>query len=770
MTSRGCSTLLLTLVLACSGTGEDEGPKEEQTKKAVEPASKATGPGPENKHALERERLDASVWEAEVAAQEYEQTFVALWDAMRQAGDPSEPLSKFEFAELVLPELSEAKVLAPGVEHRGPRPETATLSPSDWSETIQNLRGQGWVLEQSEWHHSSFVPGDPARSLVSFLLHARSESPPIWVAIEGKLAVTWTKELRDGHHVPGRIEVEELSVTERSGKPVFSRARTFEPVPANSRDPHVQPVLVYDLDQDGLSEVVLAGANRVYWNRGDMKFEDGPLVDQPVGYLSEAAFGDLDGDGHVDLLAAVGGAPPLFYKGDAGGKFTEQARELAALPSPLLNPLALTLGDIDGDGDLDAFITQYKRPYVMGQFPTPYYDANDGFAAYLLLNDGKGIFTDATKDSGLELKRYRRTYSTSLLDLDEDGDLDLLVVSDFSGVDVYQNDGKGKFTDMTKEWVDERASFGMSFTTGDYDLDGRRDLYVVGMSSTTARRLDQLKLGREEFSAHQDMRMKMAYGNRMYVGRPDGGFAAAPFADAVARTGWSWGSTSFDFDRDGDLDIYIGNGNVSRGSATDYCTTFWRHDIYTGNSELNQELGDFYTSQFDDSIASNVSWNGYEHNKLFVNDAGKGFHELGYPLGAALEEDARGIVSDDLDGDGRVDLVVVLSRSVKAPRGEVFHETVAILRNEWPGEEHWLGVRLGGKRSPVGARIRTSVGGKVQEHTVMVGDSLQAQHAPARLFGLGESSKADWFEVEWADGHKKRVSAPAIDRWHVVSK
>ena len=69
-------------------------------------------------------------------------------------------------------------------------------------------------------------------------------------------------------------------------------------------------------------------------------------------------------------------------------------------------------------------------------------------------------------------KRHRRTYSNSLVDLDDDGDLDLLVVSDFAGIDLYENDGHGRFTDITDRKIAQPHFFGMAHTFGDYDRDG----------------------------------------------------------------------------------------------------------------------------------------------------------------------------------------------------------------------------------------------------------------------------------------------------------
>jgi FG-GAP repeat. len=63
------------------------------------------------------------------------------------------------------------------------------------------------------------------------------------------------------------------------------------------------------------------------------------------------------------------------------------------------------------------------------------------------------------------------------------GDLDLVVVSDFAGVDVYSNDGKGKFTEVTATWVPDSHAFGMAHTLADFNRDGRLDLLMIGMTS-----------------------------------------------------------------------------------------------------------------------------------------------------------------------------------------------------------------------------------------------------------------------------------------------
>src|SRR5439155_19791673 len=196
--------------------------------------------------------------------------------------------------------------------------------------------------------------------------------------------------------------------------------------------------------------IILAAKNLVYRRRGEDRYESEPLCKYPPGLISNAVIADFDGDGVADFLCAKSEGLILF-KGSPQGTFDQPGR-MAWLASPRLkNPMVLTCGDIDHDGDLDVFLGQYKVP-TLGQILRPdFYDANDGHPAYVLLNDGHGNFIDATAAAGLEKKQGRRVYSASFVDLNDDGNLDLLVVSDFADVDLYANDGRGHFTDVTRD-------------------------------------------------------------------------------------------------------------------------------------------------------------------------------------------------------------------------------------------------------------------------------------------------------------------------------
>ncbi len=490
------------------------------------------------------------------------------------------------------------------------------------------------------------------------------------------------------------------------------------------------------------------------------------LFDHFVPLVETGLVADVDRDGVPDFVSVDKQGRLIRYRGTSEGRFPDPPEIAAEIEAE--QTLALTAGDVDQDGDLDLFVTQYIPSYLEGQMPTPYYDANDGELAYLLINDGTGNFRDQTETAGLGPHRRRRTYSTSFFDFDDDGDQDLMVVSDYAGVDLYRNQGRGRFVDVTSEQLPEHHLFGMAHTLADFDGDGKTDIYAIGMSSTTARRLDRLGLGREDRPDVHAMRAAMGYGNRMFLRRGDR-FVTPGFAPQVARTGWSWGTTSFDFDLDGDRDIYVANGFRSGQSCQDYCTTFWRHDIYTGSSKPDPQLKAFFSETMRELDQGRISWNGYEHNSLLMNRNGQEFVNIGFLLGVAFQYDSRSVVGGDLDGDGRPDLIVAEYRFV----GRGFELELHVYQNILPTGNHWVGFHLqSGRpgRTPIGAKVKLTTATGTQLGRVVTGDSFLAQHPATVHFGLGQETEVLRAEITWPDGQRDQMDAPAIDTYHTVGK
>jgi len=782
----------MLLGYAClPGCGPDEQPKKQSTESPVEQSPRKiasakpkqtsqptaaqnplSGNNPQFRgaaQAMERERihLDRTVYRHETQAQAYGSTFVALWDRLRST-EPFKVLRQFPFGRLEYQPPTEWKPLSlgiAGIRQAMLNSKPISLDHAGYLAKLKELEETGWKIIQTEWQHSEFRPnknGRAQQSVISFEIHSVKANVQRRCIIKGQLEVTWTlHKTNSGLRIPGTIKVQDASITDYIGKPAFVELLQIDPKKVDARlFPRVSPLMVYDLNKDGLPEIVLAGCNLIYWNRGNGKFQHKPMLEYPIMPLGEAGIlSDFNGDGHVDFVSS-GKRDGLLklWTGTAGGRFTTEPN--TCFQTRLQDPHAMTAGDIDLDGDLDLFVGQWKQPYLAGSMPTPYYDARDGYPDYLLLNDGSGRFSDVTESVGLSSNQNRRTFSASLADLDGDHDLDLLAVCDYAGIDLYRNDGKGQFEDMSDQWVNKRHGFGMAHAINDFDGDGILDIYMVGMSSTTVGRLNKLGLGRKGFEKIDAMRTPMTYGNRLLL-RKDNRFQQAIYSDETARTDWSWGCGASDFDNDGDMDLYIANGQLSGNSALDYDPRFWCHDVYTGNSQPDRTLETYYSVTLQ-GLGSDFSWAGFLHNHLFLNRNNKGFQNVAFLLGTAFEFDSRAVVAADVNIDGKPDLLVV-QYDAKERQQRLF-----VMRNQIQTKGNWIGLHIPDRPGlPAnGATVQLYTGNRNDVRQLVTGDSFTAQHPATVHFGLGENQMVDELVIRWPSGKTITLPQPAVGQYH----
>jgi hypothetical protein len=729
-----------------------------------------------------------------------------------------------------------------GIELLQPAGPGPVLSVEAWRRFVEDFQRADWQLAQTEFRHNRFDTddaGQPRQSQFYFSAHLINPSRSERAILEGDLVVDWASKRPDEEMVPvKRIDASALTIKTRQGEPAFRLVQSEQITPPSARgsvgvqasawkpgmagdgklklEPQqnrapkpipIDPLILYDLDGDGPSEIILPTVNLVYQrsrrgNEADAQenppphfggYEPQQLCKYSPGLIQAAVVADFDGDGAADLLCAkVEGL--VLFKGSPQGAFDQPGR-LVWTASPLMtNAMVLTCGDIDRDGDLDVFLGQYKVP-SLGQILRPhYYDANDGYPAYLLLNDGHGSFTDATVAAGLEKKRGRRIFCASFDDLNGDGLMHLVVVSDFAGLDLYRNDGHGHFTDVTRDWVAEPQAFGMGHAVADFNADGRLDLLMIGMNSPTVDRLEHLGLARPindspsppkapltqsvevrrgwgvraillptEDSA---MRRRMTFGNRLFLARAEGGFAQTAMNDSIARTGWSWGCSAFDFDNDGFPDVYIANGHESKQTVRDYESEFWLHDIYVDDSVDDFTATTYFTSKYARTRGSGWSYGGYEKKRLYLNRRGESFVEIGHLMGVALQEDSRCAVADDLDGDGRVDLLLTTYEIWPEEK-----QTLRIYKNTLDDSGNWIGFRFREEpgQSPVGAQVTIHFAGHTEVRQIVTGDGFRSQHANTLHFGLGKAERVDSAEIQWPSGRLMTLNEPAINRYHSIS-
>ena len=319
-----------------------------------------------------------------------------------------------------------------------------------------------------------------------------------------------------------------------------------------------------------------AATNSLYKNDGTGHFVDVATtagVDDPDDSFT-AAWGDVDGDGWLDLYVADGitgsGAANKLYINDGKGSFADQAVLRAAADGS--NSLGVAFGDYDGNGELDLYVANVADPNR------------------LLRNDGKR-FNDVAEATGVS-RPINGSYVPFFFDSDNDGDLDLFVSAmayyeDFvtsattgsrghrSRSYLYLNEDKRTFREYAAELGIARAFGSMGAGFGDVDNDGNIDIYLANGGPIMPR-----------FEP-----------NALFVRRNDGYVDVA--ADAgVDNLGKGHGVAFADYDADGDLDLYVGHGGHYPGDLwknslyrNEGTQAQWIHIVLTGHPPNHNAIG-----------------------------------------------------------------------------------------------------------------------------------------------------------------------------------
>jgi len=132
----------------------------------------------------------------------------------------------------------------------------------------------------------------------------------------------------------------------------------------------------------------------------------------------------------------------------------------------------------------------------------------------------------------------------------------------------------------------------------------------------------------------------------------------------------------------------------------------------------------------------------------------------------ALELDSRNVVADDLDGDGRVDLIVTSFGQWPEAR-----QTLRVYKSVISDGGNWIGFRFreeGQGRSPVGLMVTLHYDGRSAVRQIVTGDSYRSQQSNTVHFGLGTAGRVDSAEIRWPNGQTVTVREPAVNRYHTI--
>ena len=534
-----------------------------------------------------------------------------------------------------------------------------------------------------------------------------------------------------------------------------------------------------DVDNDGFYDLFIPDGveSRLFRNRRDGTFEDITAASGLSGLdgVSVGVFADYDNDGWKDLFVSRTFEPnQLFHNEGPGSGEIPTFRDVTAdsgIGADCCTTVA-SWGDYDNDGDLDLYVGRYLDPRK--DIPTTFY-ARNGEPNQLYRNEGNGRFTNVTEEAGVGDPGL--CLGTVFGDYDDDGDADLYIANDFGRKTLYRNKGDGTFEDVTVDTGTLAYGAGMSASFGDYDNDGRLDIYVANIRSehgwfaeapTVWRYMANswrqgvwssdmplyFEIFRQSGFEFVSVFQQMAAGNNLLRNRGDGSFEDVTWETHTNPIGWFWGSAFADFDNDGWQDIYSANGWVYGDRDSEIEMEFLNNVV---GDQKGYKSGRF----FDPKHFGRRSWHGWERNRHLRNENGKDFLEIGRPAGTDLLTNSRGIAVADFWNRGVLDIAVAASA-----------DRHALLRNELAGRRNWLGVELVGTKSnrdAVGARVTIRIGGggsTIQTREVVEGDGYAQESALRLHFGLGDrTAKIDELVVRWpASGTVQRFRDVSVNR------
>ena len=391
-------------------------------------------------------------------------------------------------------------------------------------------------------------------------------------------------------------------------------------------------VAALDADNDGWLDVFIVNGttlegfpkgkeptSHLYRNKRDGTFEDvtGRAGLALSGWGQGACAGDYDNDGSVDLFVTFWGTNRLFHnRGD--GTFTETTKQAGLETTRVRWGAGCAFLDFDRDGKLDLFAANYID-LDLSTSPVP----ESGLCRYkglpvacgppglpggknlLYRNRGDGTFADVSVASGITRAHGTYGLGVSTIDFDDDGWVDLYVANDSNPSALYRNNRDGTFTDIgvaagCAYSQDGKPQAGMGVAVGDYNRDGRMDIFKTNFAGDTS---------------------------TLYANNGNGLCEDRTFASGFGRnTRWlGWGVAFLDLDLDGWQDLFLVNGHV-----------------YPEVEQLKSEAG-------------------YRQRKVVYRNRGDGrFDDVTEQLGppVTVAKAGRGAAFADFDNDGDVDVVV----------------------------------------------------------------------------------------------------------------
>jgi len=521
-------------------------------------------------------------------------------------------------------------------------------------------------------------------------------------------------------------------------------------------------VAIGDLNKDGLQDIYFSGnlvANRLYLNKGQMKFEEisasARVQGLPNTWKTGATIADVNGDGLPDIYQCYSGNLPgkarvnqLFINQgiDKNGipTFIDLAKEYGLADSSFSTQAAFF--DYDRDGDLDMFLLNHN--------PSPFSHLDDvtiqeilkkpepNIRSKLYKNNG-GKFTDVSDKAGLAESGFSYGLGIGICDINQDGWPDMYVSNDYSAPDLlWINNKNGTFTDKSKSSIGHTSIYSMGNDIADMNNDGLPDIISLDMLPEDNKR-QKLLFGPDNYEYfnmivragfnHQYMR------NMLQLNNGDGTFSEIGQLSGISNTDWSWAPLMADYDNDGLKDLFVSNG---------FLKDFTNLDFIKFKSSYFQNLNGRVTPQSVMDLVSKIPSSNI-NNYIFQNTGNLQFKNQGRNWGFNQPSNSNGASYADLDNDGDLDLVT-----------NNINQTAFVYQNgsQQQLNHQYLQLKLAGtgkNTEGFGAKVIVYQKGRQQYQEQMPCRGFQSSVSTIMHFGLGDNANVDSLKVVWLSGKQQ---------------
>ena len=524
-----------------------------------------------------------------------------------------------------------------------------------------------------------------------------------------------------------------------------------------------------DVDGDGLVDLYFTsnlGSDRLYRNKGDFQFEDITElagVGDGDGWTTGATMADVNGDGHLDIYVSTVTHLTLhgrnvLYINDGDGTFTDRTAEYGLEHVGYSTQAAFF--DYDGDGDLDMYLLNHSTHEERGRTWNPQRETRHPKAGDRLFRNDGNRFVDVSQASGIYGGVEGYGLGVIVSDLNLDGCPDIFVANDFHESDfLYFNNCDGTFTESIATSTGHTSHSSMGVDAADFTNDGRPDLVVLDM---LPQREDVLKSSanaedRSVFHVKLQAGYHPQYArNTLQVNRGDGRFSEIGYLAGVYATDWSWAPLFADLDNDGYKDLFVTNGIYRRPNDLDYIS-------YVSSRTVQATMEQGITKELLTTLLEKMPQIPIP-NYAYRNNGDLTFTNMADAWGLAQPGFSTGALYVDLDNDGALDLVV---NNINAPAG-IYRSRAREMNGHHYLTVRLRGS--GANTSGIGAKVIIEHGGMMQLLEQMPTRGFQSSVDPRLHFGLGASQRIDSLIVIWPDHRYQVLKDLAVDRTVVLSQ